>query len=740
MHPLLIAGVALAGLPIVVHLLLKQEPKRLPFPAVRFLKLTQKTTQRRLRLRHLLLLALRVLLLGLFCAALYQPTVPAVSAGVGIDLSAGKPVAAVFVIDTTPSMGYTVNRKTRLDDAVARARELLDRLPAGSRVAVATTADPAAAWELGPADARRRLDALKQPDGGGQPVTAVLRGVYPLFAALDADAGSVEKADPLPRLVAVFTDRTAASWQPDQAAELKAAADALPGGPPAHLVFDVGVETPSDVAVVTADATPPVAAVGSPVTVAVTVRAVGADVTAVVRCRFADVPAADQTREVRVPAGPPVPVGFTFNDLPAGVQQAEVTLATPDNLGPDGGGFDNVRSVTVRVGAARKVLVVTDAPARSRLWPLALRAKRDFAPDVVGPADVPELAGYEVVGVLAVRDPAAAAPGGGPNLWAKLRTYVDAGGKVVVLPGGPDEVDPAAYRAGASLGLMPADLTGVADVTADPALVFGAEIAFDPAALAHPLFAPVKEFVAAGTIDFVRNPRRATKFWRTESAPEAVVARFADNPDPTKRSPAVLEKAFPRGGKVVLVTTRLDDPPAGGMAPWNDYYELDSSWGLYFPNRLVEYLAGAAADAQFQFPTGRGLTLAVPPAATGPLTLEGPGVAGDDGRPVAVAGEVRLPPGKTLTAGNYRVRSAAGFDAGFSLNPPADEADLTRVPADAVEAACGPTALVPAGKGFDLAATLSTRGGAVELFPLLVVLLLVVFAAEGVLANRFYRR
>ena len=62
MHPILIAGVALVGLPILLHLIMKQEPRRLPFPAFRFLKQKHQTNQRKLRLQQFLLLALRMLL------------------------------------------------------------------------------------------------------------------------------------------------------------------------------------------------------------------------------------------------------------------------------------------------------------------------------------------------------------------------------------------------------------------------------------------------------------------------------------------------------------------------------------------------------------------------------------------------------------------------------------------------------------------------------------------------------
>src|SRR5215203_6407979 len=123
MHTILITGAALVGLPILLHLLMKQEPKRLSFPAFRFLVQKLKTNQRKLRLRHFLLLALRMLLIALFAVTLYQPTV--LSTGF-IDFSSQQPVAVVLVIDTSPSMGYADGEgKTRLEEAARRAGELL---------------------------------------------------------------------------------------------------------------------------------------------------------------------------------------------------------------------------------------------------------------------------------------------------------------------------------------------------------------------------------------------------------------------------------------------------------------------------------------------------------------------------------------------------------------------------------------------------------------------------------------
>src|SRR6478735_10876588 len=112
MHPILFLGAALVGLPIILHLIMKQEPKRLPFPAFRFLKQRLKTNQRKLRLRHFILLALRMLIIALFCLTLYQPTLLSDR----LNIRGEQPVATVLVIDTSPSTGYVVNDKTRLDE------------------------------------------------------------------------------------------------------------------------------------------------------------------------------------------------------------------------------------------------------------------------------------------------------------------------------------------------------------------------------------------------------------------------------------------------------------------------------------------------------------------------------------------------------------------------------------------------------------------------------------------------
>src|SRR5262249_23695136 len=106
-HPLLLGGLAAVGVPILLHLLMRQKPKHVLFPAFRFLQQRAKTNQRKLRLRHLILLALRMFLLALICLALARPRMFSDRVGFGQNQA----INAVILFDTSPSMDYTIAGK-----------------------------------------------------------------------------------------------------------------------------------------------------------------------------------------------------------------------------------------------------------------------------------------------------------------------------------------------------------------------------------------------------------------------------------------------------------------------------------------------------------------------------------------------------------------------------------------------------------------------------------------------------
>jgi len=130
-HPLLLGGLLLVGIPVLIHMVMRQKPKHLLFPAVRFLLQRQQSNRRRLQLRHLILLAMRMLLIAAICLALARPRV----LNERLNLAADQPVDAVMIFDTSFSMGYTTGGKTRLELAVEHGLQLLKDFPDGSRIA-----------------------------------------------------------------------------------------------------------------------------------------------------------------------------------------------------------------------------------------------------------------------------------------------------------------------------------------------------------------------------------------------------------------------------------------------------------------------------------------------------------------------------------------------------------------------------------------------------------------------------
>ena len=739
MHPILIVGAALVGLPVVLHLLLKQEPKKLVFPALRFLRQKQKTSERKMRLRHLLLLLLRCLLIALFALALFQPTVRSTGT---INLSGEQPVAAVLLIDTSPSMGYKAGTTTRLDEARRRALDFLDELPKGSRVAVLDPNDPLPTWEPTPLEARKRIEGLKEPAGSAPPVASALAAAYQLLKTVDADAG--EEGDPLPRLIAVFSDRTSSCWDASRVEELKKLRDAVPAPAPVQVFFDVGADKPTNVAILSVEMKPQRLSGSAEAVVNVILKADGPDVPSCEVTAQLDADANVQRKEVAIPGGNTKTERFTFPAPPAGFHTVTVKIRD-DNLA-----FDNTRTVTFEVAAKRKVLAVSDDPDTAFAWQAAINAKQEFDCTVKAADPVPDFAGHEAVTLLDVKAPSS-------DLVKKLLAYVEGGGKLMLIPEGPESNDARGetYN-GLSDVLVPVRFGGLTTWEPkenDPKRRYGVPWKLDDDAdLKHPLLAPLREFKRKGNVDvFDPNRRRVAAKWREVTkvpANAVVVAAFDNADDPADRAPALIEWRVEKG-TVLLLTTRFDMTAGDERGFWNDYTRLDGhSWATLFPWLVMRHLCGSPDDVTYTFPTGRDVTVPAPlflPGQSRKVIVEGPGIAPADA--TVELGEkqteLRLAPPKTLSAGVFVARAADEKNPWryqFSLNTPAEESVLEKVPEAAITELFGPSAVVAVDRDVKFHELIEVKlDRPFELFPALMILVLVFFAFEGLVANRFYK-
>jgi hypothetical protein len=129
--PLFLTLATLVGVPLLVHLLRRKVGRTVDFPAVRYLTRMEQEHSRDLKLRHRLLLLLRILAVLALALAAARPI--AKLAGLG-----HAPVALAIVLDNSMSTGIIGNERSVFDSLRADVRGLLSELSNDDRAWVVT--------------------------------------------------------------------------------------------------------------------------------------------------------------------------------------------------------------------------------------------------------------------------------------------------------------------------------------------------------------------------------------------------------------------------------------------------------------------------------------------------------------------------------------------------------------------------------------------------------------------------
>ena len=141
---LLVLGLSVA-VPLALHLLQRQQGPRMVFPALRYLKRAEREHATRIRLRQVLLLALRILALLLVAAAAARPFLRGGGSG-------HEPTSVVLVLDNSLSSAAVVGDRRVLDGLKDAALETLGAAGADDRfwlIRAGTTWEPAIAGDAG---------------------------------------------------------------------------------------------------------------------------------------------------------------------------------------------------------------------------------------------------------------------------------------------------------------------------------------------------------------------------------------------------------------------------------------------------------------------------------------------------------------------------------------------------------------------------------------------------------------
>ncbi len=709
--PWLLAGTALIAVPIVLHLVMRQVPKHLVFPAVRFIRQREQANRRQLRLRHLLLLLLRAGAIVLLAAALARPSIKTQ----GVLGSQEAPVATALIFDTSPRMAYRQDNHTRLEIAQETAAWLLTQLPAGTDAAVLESEEPSADFSVDLGAAEQRISRLK-PAATATPLPESIEKALPLLL----------KKEQQRKEIYVFTDLSAAAWPDEGAGRIKRL---LADSSDVTLyLIDVGVAEPRDFALGEVRLSPEVLARNGQVRIETEAIRLGPEEERSVAIYVLDAQGHPQARGQKTlhwRPGESQAIDFTLTGDELGTHQGYLKILGEDNLPAD-----DTRYFTFDVRPAFRVLVAAPKPAEQyalflteALSPEAFRrtGRARFQCDTISLDQLADR-NLETYSAVCLLDPAPP----DPAVWQKLQTYVRQGGGLAIWLG-RNAQPVSAFSDPAALALLPGKLAE--RVHAGEEGVFLA-----PRDLAHPLLARFRPL--AGSVPWDAFP--VWEHWRFDDVDKTkgvdAIIPYSDG------QPALLERIVGRG-RVLVMTTPVSDAASDRNA-WNQLATGFKPWPfVMLSNEMLLYLVGSGEE-RLNYTVGQRAVLRLTDEqvqATYSLTTP-------DGTAANLTPDQanRLVSVPTLTAaGNYRVQaggSAGGFDRGFSANIPLPATELTRLKPEALDELLGKGRFHLAHSREEIDRNVSAGRVGRELYPLLIVLVALALGLEYLLANRFYRR
>ncbi len=434
------AGLA-AAIPLILHLLARRRAVRIRFPTIRFLRLAQHRSSRRIRMENFLLWLLRTLLMALLALAFALPVVR--STGFAALGASRRDVAIVW--DVSASMTYESGGRSVWADSRAAMLDILGGLAEGDRAAVVLAGE-----RVEPLVARPNADLTF--------VANLVREQRPsptgssLMPALQAAVEALKESGAREREYYIITDGQSRAWEGFSGAATNVAG-ASAWDPSALnekgslIVALLGAERPANTAPVDAELQPGLLLGGQSAQLTVRIlRSLTEDETPVAL----EVDGLEASRQI-VPAGPAAAeTVFALPPLEPG-RHVIVARTTPDPLPAD-----DAFHLLVHVRDRVPVVCVGDEAdllfVRRALQPGGRDAGIDVR--VISPAAWDGSALERALAVFLVN----ALPLPGPAL-VDLERYLRGGGVVAIFPG--DRAAPADY---ANLPWLPAPPRTIEDI------------------------------------------------------------------------------------------------------------------------------------------------------------------------------------------------------------------------------------------------------------------------------------
>ncbi len=775
----LLFGFFLVAIPIVLHLVMRQLPKQLVFPAVRFIKQRRDTNRRQLQLRHWLLLLLRCLAIALLAATLARPSVHSLQLGNWIlagvlgfllliaglltvlsliqrrgGLTTGAlllatlilagstawivrstladdnqapigneqaPVAAVLVFDTSPRMQYLWQNQTRLQQAQDTAYWLIRQLPPDSEVAVVDSRPGGAVFSVDLAAALRSIERL-EVTGTPLPVTRVVDQAVELAAASRKSR----------REVYVFTDLTRAAWTAESPTALQrrlAETDDV-----LLYILDVGKDNAQNTALGELQLSDEVLPRSSDLTVQCELACIGSGGAGTIELYLEQMdpelpliqdgqtlvpePQLRDKQIVELEDDGGQAVRFQLRGLELGTHQGWLKIA-----GQDGLAFDNTRYFTVEVQEASPVLVLAPPGVTTKFLVEAVSpyeyrqtGRASYACSILEQSQLPNL-DLDDYAAVCLLDPMPLTP---PD-WEKLAGYVRRGGGLGIFLG--HNAEPAAFNVEAAHRVLGGHLARQWRSAGDLFLTLRD--------LNHPVTSAFRDLATA--VPWERFP--VYRHWVMEDFTDnaRLVMPYSNN------KPAIIETQLDRG-RVLTMTTPISDPlQLEGRQPWNELPTGSDAWPYFvLVNEMLRHLVDTAGT-KLNYLAGETAILPNNPdryperyQLFTPLDQPQEVVAAD-GRII-----VRF----TEYPGAYRLKGNRGGPVirGFCVNLPPSASRLERIDREQLDGMLGADRYHFARSRDEIVLGVGEARMGFEFYPWLICLAALVLGMEQLLANRFYRK
>ncbi len=198
-----IAGALMMAGPALIHLMNRNRYRTIHWAAMDFLLEAMQSNRRLLRIRDLLLMALRALALLLFGLALARPYFSSADSALP---SSSKPPHAILVIDNSMSASLESISGSALEASREQAKQFLEKLPAASQISILPLSGIQSQRVTDPftsrTDAADAIDKITPTDASGE-----------LAHALNQARRLAEQTPSHAPYVVVFGDQQAVQWQ-----------------------------------------------------------------------------------------------------------------------------------------------------------------------------------------------------------------------------------------------------------------------------------------------------------------------------------------------------------------------------------------------------------------------------------------------------------------------------------------------------------------------------------------------